>query len=100
MPQLIFNATRENALGHFIHDPTILPDPPGDGLNGPTIGANDIYQTRGGAYSPLLIERFTRVSGDTLKIYYTMSTWNPYTIVKMRSEFKIARETPRRVPFR
>jgi hypothetical protein len=99
-PQLIFNTTRDKALGHFIHDPTIIPDPPGDGLNGPTIGDNDIYQTRGADYAPLLIERFTRVSGDTLKIYYTLSTWNPYTIVKMRSEFRIAREAPRLVPFR
>jgi CheY-like chemotaxis protein len=41
-----------------------------------------------------MIERFTRVEGETLKIY-TMSTWNPYTVVKMRSEFKITREVPR-----
>ena len=47
--------------------------------------------TRGGDYSPQMIERFTRVTGDTLMIYYTMSTWNPYTVVKMRSEFKITR---------
>ncbi len=46
--------------------------------------------TRGGAYAPNMIERFTTVSGNTLTIYYTMSTWNPYTIVKMRSQFTIA----------
>jgi uncharacterized protein (TIGR03437 family) len=88
-PQLIFNAVRDKGIGVFIHDPSIVPDPPGDGLNGPTIGANDIYTTRGGAYSPLIIERFVTVVGSVLKIYYTMSTWNPYTIVKMRSEFNI-----------
>jgi hypothetical protein len=38
-----------------------------------------------------MIERFTRVSGSMLKIYYVMSTWNPYTVVKMRSEFTIIR---------
>jgi uncharacterized protein (TIGR03437 family) len=88
-PQLIFNRTRDNAYGVFIHNPAIVPDPPGDGLNGPTIGGNDVYTTAGGEYAPLMIERFTTVSGSTLKIYYTMSTWNPYTVVKMRSEFTI-----------
>lgn len=94
-PQLIFNRKRDNAygLGGFIHDPAIVPDPPGDGLNGPTIGnlvgGNDPYTTAGGEFAPLMIERFTTVSGNILKIYYNLSTWNPYTIVKMRSEFTI-----------
>jgi len=39
-----------------------------------------------------MIERFTEVEGDTLKIYYNMSTWNPYAVVLMESDFKI---TPR-----
>ena len=89
-PQQIFNEMRDNAFGVFIHNPNILPDPPGDGLNGPTIGSNDPNTTPGSAYAPLLIERFTTVTGDLLKIYYTMSTWNPYTVVRMRSEFKIS----------
>ncbi len=38
-----------------------------------------------------MIERFTEVDGNTLKIYYTMSTWNPYTVVKMESDFAIIR---------
>jgi Domain of unknown function (DUF4185) len=91
-PQLIFNRKRDRAygLGGYIHDPSVVPDPPGDGLNGPTIGSNDIYTTAGGEFAPLMIERFTRVSGSTLDIYYNISTWNPYTIVRMRSEFAIA----------
>jgi len=36
-----------------------------------------------------MVERFTRVTNSTLFIYYTMSTWNPYTVVKMRSAFTI-----------
>ena len=46
--------------------------------------------TRGGVYAPFQIERFTRVDGDTLTISYTMSTWNPYTVVRMRSAFAIS----------
>lgn len=90
-PQLIFNATRDNGLGVFIHNPDIVPIPPGDGLNGPAAGSNDPYATRGGMYAPLMIERFNSVVGSTLKVYYTLSTWNPYTIVKMRSQFTITR---------
>lgn len=88
-PQLIFNSIRENALGVYIHNPNAVPS---DGLAGPTIGENtDPVTTPGGAYAPMLIERFTKVTGNTLKIYYLNSTWNPYTVVKMRSEFTIGR---------
>ena len=93
-PQLIYSGRRDGGLGTFIHDPSIVPDPPGDGLNGPTIGPNDIYTTPGGAYAPLMIGRFTTVTGNTLKIYYTLSTWNPYTIVRMKSEFTITKTQP------
>lgn len=95
-PQLIFNARRDGALGTFVHDPSIVPNPPGDGLNGPTIGPTDPYTTRGGIYAPYMIERFTRVNGNRLSIYYAVSTWNPYTIVEMRSDFTIARGPSRR----
>jgi len=87
-PQLIFQFVRDNGWGVFIHNPNASPN---DGLDGPTIGSNDPATTPGGAYAPLLIERFTRVTGNTLKIYYLMSTWNPYTVVKMRSTFTITR---------
>ena len=32
---------------------------------------------------------FTNVSGNTLKPSYTMSTWNPHTVVRMHSSFAI-----------
>ena len=53
-PQLIFNDTRDNAYGIYVHNPTILPNPPGDGLNGPVAGVrggNDPYATSGGTYA-------------------------------------------------
>jgi len=86
-PQLIFNATRDNADGVFIHDPNH--NPPGPA--GPTIDPtkNDPTNTPGGPYAAYLIERFTRITNSTLFLYYTMATWNPYTVVKMRSAFTI-----------
>lgn len=92
-PQLMFNATRDGAAGTFIHDPRISPS---DGLTGPVIGPNDPVTTPGGPYAPYMIERFTRVDSRTLSIYYTLSTWNPYTIVLMRSDFLVSEESSRR----
>ena len=92
VPQLIFNDARDNAYGVYIHNPSIVPDPPGDGLNGPVIGVSaeaNPYTLAGGAFAPLVIERFLRVAGNTLKVYYNISTWNPYTVVLVRSEFTI-----------
>lgn len=92
-PQLIFNGTRDGAKA-YIHDPTVTPNPPGDGLAGPFIGATDMHTTPGGAYAPFIIERFITVTGNTLKLYYTTSAWNPYVVYKMRSEFTIGSAPP------
>ena len=92
-PQLMFNSTRDGAAGTFIHDPRISPS---DGLTGPTIGPNDPVTTPGGPYAPYMIERFTRVDRGKLSIYYTLSTWNPYTIVMMRSDFRVSEGSSRR----
>jgi len=85
-PQLIFNKYRDDGAGVFIHDPSLATN---DGLDGPVIGDISPTATAGGDFAPIMIERFTRVSDSTLYIYYTMSTWNPYTVVKMRSAFTI-----------
>lgn len=85
-PQLIFNKLRDGGSGVFIHDPGLTNN---DGLDGPVIGNNDPTNTPGGDFAPIMIERFTRITNSTLFIYYTMSTWNPYTVVKMRSAFTI-----------
>ncbi|MGP8234361.1 MAG: DUF4185 domain-containing protein [Limisphaerales bacterium] len=86
-PQLIFNSTRDRGAGVFIHDNRYNPP----GLIGPTINPSNHNptNTEGTVYSPDLIESFTTISNSTLDIYYLMATWNPYTIVKMRSAFTI-----------
>jgi hypothetical protein len=93
VPQVLFNARRDGALGQFIHDPEIRPD---DGLAGPVIGKGqrDPAAVHGGAYAPYMVERWTRVrrtadSGD-LDIYYVLSTWNPYVVVLMTSRLRLA----------
>ena len=106
-PQLIFNSCRDHGLGYFMryhyNSTTTQNDcpaamPAGNtaavgsaGPAGPTIALtkNDPNTTRGAEYAPLMIQRFTRVEGDKLKIFYTMSTWNPYAVVLMESDFTI-----------
>jgi hypothetical protein len=89
VPQLIFNASRDRAIGKFIHDPELRPD---DGLAGPVIGRgqSDPGAVRGGSYAPYVVEPWTRIHGRDLSIFYVLSTWNPYVVVLMRSHFQIS----------
>jgi Domain of unknown function (DUF4185) len=85
-PQLIFGP--RDGLGKFIHNPRGQPP---DNLIGPVIGRAqmDPAGTHGGAYAPYVVERWTKVRGNELTIYYVLSTWNPYVVVLMRSSFRI-----------
>jgi hypothetical protein len=87
-PQVLFDAQRDGAFGTFIHDPSIQPD---DGLEGPVIGQGkaDPAAVRGGAYAPYAVERWTKVRGSELDLYYVLSTWNPYVVVLMKTRLQI-----------
>jgi len=92
VPQLIFQKARDGALGAYIHQPTTN-CATGDGLMGPIIDqGKGPCPVAGEAFAPMIIERFTTVSNNTLKLYYTMGTFNPYTVLKMLSTFTV---TPR-----
>lgn len=85
-PQLILDA-QSDAVGRFIHRAGV-----NDGLAGPVIGASnqaDPNAVAGGPYAPFVIERFTRVRGSELDLYYTLSTWNPYVVVLMKSRMSL-----------
>lgn len=87
-PQVIFNAARDHATGKFIHDPNLQPD---DGLAGPVIGKGkkNPASIHGGAYAPYLVERWTKVQGSELNLYYVLSTWNPYVVILMKSQLRV-----------
>jgi hypothetical protein len=103
-PQLIFNSCRENAYGNYMFyyygNPSNNSCPSvanASGPAGPTIGdqspsGNDPLTTHGDPYAAEIIERFVEVDGDTLKLFYTMSTWNPYAVVEMESDFQITQQ--------
>ena len=66
-------------------------DGPPDGLAGPVIGKGqmDPEAVRGGAYAPYVVERWTKLKGSELSVYYVLSTWNPYVVVLMKSRLKV-----------
>jgi hypothetical protein len=44
--------------------------------------------TWGGEYGPYIMSRFTSGAEGQCRIYYTMSTWNPYQVMVMQSDLK------------
>lgn len=87
-PQVVFSEIRDGALGKFIHDPHISPD---DGLAGPVIGQGQANPNavQGGGYAPYVVERWTKMQGSELDLYYTLSTWNPYVVMLMKSRLTV-----------
>jgi hypothetical protein len=49
----------------------------------------DPEAVRGGAYAPYVVERWTKITGSELSLYYVLSTWNPYVVVLMKSRLQI-----------
>ena len=85
-PQTIFSAVRDGGYCHFIHRVVNAQNPtPCDNVSDP--GKQDV---NGGGYGPYFLSRFT--TGDaaraTSTFYYTLSTWNPYTQVIMKSSIQ------------
>lgn len=76
--QVLFNTWRDGGYGHFIHWPGR------DNVSDP--GREWQF---GGAYGAYLIDRFTKGSDGKSTVYFTLSTWNPYTVVLMKAELEV-----------
>lgn len=59
------------------------------GKRGDSASEADPGSVRGGAYAPYVIERFTKLEGSELSLYYVLSTWNPYVVVLMKSRLRV-----------
>jgi hypothetical protein len=77
-PLVIFEPRAHHGYGHFMH--IAEGHGPPDGLQDP--GREKDW---GGEYGPYLIPRFSGLADDTWTLHYTMSTWNPYQVVLMRT---------------
>jgi Domain of unknown function (DUF4185) len=86
-PQTIFNSKRDGGLCHFIHRAVTASQPACDQLSGP-----ERLDVPGGIYGPYMIT--SMITGDARQgmstLYYTMSTWNPYVVVVMRSMIRVS----------
>jgi Domain of unknown function (DUF4185) len=81
---VIFDPARDNGYGHFIHVPP--------SVNGQHDGLSDPNQTEkwGGNYGPYVMARYTTGGDGRCRIFYTMSTWNPYQVMVMQSDLKVS----------
>jgi hypothetical protein len=80
---VLFEPWRDRGYGHFMHISAKVKDKK-DALSDPR--RQDEW---GGEYGPYLMARFTTGSNGGCRIWYTMSTWNPYQVVVMRSDLKL-----------
>jgi len=81
---LLFDPAADGGKCHFIHEP---------GCD--FVFERDPDNARGGAYGPYVIPSFTKGDATTTTIYWTLSTWNPYQAVLMKSTLR--RSDARRV---
>jgi hypothetical protein len=86
---ILFEPVRDKAYGRFMHeadvedglDDNIFDDPKPPGR----------LHVRGDPYAPYVISRFTTGDARGTTIYYTMSTWNPYQVMLMKSTLRLER---------
>jgi len=76
--QVIMNPITDQAYGYYMHTSW-------DIARIDLFSDNSRESEWGGEYGPYLIPRFTAGSQTQCELYYTMSTWNPYQVVLMRS---------------
>lgn len=80
-PEILFDPVRDAGFCRFMNDP-----------DRPCAPVTDAHTRRvhGDAYGAYVVDRFTRgETGRSATIYFTMSTWNPYTVVLMRAALRL-----------
>ena len=80
--QIIFEPWEDNGYCNFIHTNWQFRNC--DAVHDPSR-----ENEWGGEYGPYLIKEFAKLQDSILTIYYTLSTWNPYTVVLMKSDMVI-----------
>ena len=77
-PQIIFQPWNDNGYCHFMH--AGFPHEKCDEVSDP--GRDKEW---GGEYGPYQFDNLAIGSSSSTTIYFTMSTWNPYTVVLMKA---------------
>jgi hypothetical protein len=81
-PQIIFDPDRDHGYCTFMHRQVDATHPACDKIASPSTNS-------GGVYAPYLVRNLSEVHGDVLTIYYTMSTWEPYSVMLMKSDLRV-----------
>jgi hypothetical protein len=81
-PQLLFDPWEDKGYCHFMHVDWQFNDC--DSVHDP--GRQNEW---GGEYGPYQFEDLATGNDSISTIYYTLSTWNPYTVVLMKSTLKL-----------
>ena len=50
------------------------------------------FSTDGAVFAPQIIGRFSGSQNGNLRLQYNISTWNPYTVVRMETNFTISNQ--------
>jgi len=77
-PQIVFNPLQDNGFCHFIHRSWTIE-------NCDDLANSGEEETSGGAYGPYQFEDLAIGDESQTTIYFTMSTWVPYTVVLMKA---------------
>jgi hypothetical protein len=85
--EIIFDPWRDHGYGQFMHLSNKTHRGT-DKLSDPKRDDED-----GAEYGPYIISRYTTGDANGCRIYYTMSTWNPYQVHLMRSDFRLVPES-------
>ncbi len=80
-PQILFDPAADKGFGHFMHASWKVEKR--DSVHDP--GQENLW---GDAYGPYQFPDFAKGSASAATIYFTMSTWNPYTVVLMKATLK------------
>jgi len=85
--EVVFDPWRDNGYGCFMHIPTGFKSERSDTVHDP--GREKEW---GGEYGPYIMARFTTGGAGRCRLFYTLSTWNPYQVVVMQTDLEL--ETP------
>jgi hypothetical protein len=96
---VIFHPQRDGAYGRYMHVASR------SGKEADNLSDRNREEKMGAEYGPYIMSRYTRATGQGCRVYFTMSTWNPYQVVVMQTDLTLARDAasaqppaPRRVP--
>jgi hypothetical protein len=82
---VIFDPWKDGGYGHFMHVSS-KSNKEHDSLSDPKR-----EEEWGGEYSPYLINRFTTAVDGNCRIFFTLSTWNPYQVMIMQTDLTPSR---------